>query len=176
MKDEVTKIPKHLIINAKWNHSQLYTLFSTLKKDSVFGYSAAFEYDNIVGIAGTYGVKVRLLPLRHPLRKKYGNYVLKVTASMKEMPQVRDVTPIRVGFEDIHYYAQSIAKGNRVCQGHLCGAPISKGSKCLEIVELKDLFPGRKIYNKKSYCINCAASILSYKISALTKLGKSLTL
>jgi len=173
MKEGMRELPVQVIVSIEWTNNQLYDFFRGLKKGSIFGYSLAFTYAKIVEMAASYGVRVKLLPLSHPLRKKYNYYVLKVVS-------VNVVTPLkcnpimRVSFEDVHYYALSTAKGNIICHGHDCMNQILKGSKCLEIVDLIDLPSGKKGYGKKSYCAKCADHVLTNKVKALTALRKSI--
>jgi hypothetical protein len=173
MKKDIDELPANKIITIAWKQFQLYDLFQDVEKGSLFGYSSAYKYEDIVIIASNYGVKVKLLSLKHPLRKKYGEFVLQVT-SVKKLPKLDDIEPINVGFKDISSYGLGRAKGNRSCQGDKCKGQILKGTECLDIVELKEILPGKKVYNKKSYCINCANSILTFKITELTRLRKAL--
>lgn len=171
-KDE--ELPGHMIISVDWKQPQLYDFFRGLTKGSIFGYSLAFKYNDIIELASTYGVKVKLLPINHPLRKKYNYYVLKV-ASIKELIPLKSEQITKVGFENVHYYAWGTTKGNRACQGDDCGHIILKDSSCLEINNLIELPSGKKAYKKKSYCPKCAGQILSKKASALIALRNSIT-
>jgi hypothetical protein len=154
------------ILSTSWSPKKIKSFLIKLEKDTVFGYSGAFTYAEIEDLAGSYGIKVKRLPLRHPLRKKYGDYILKISKSY--IPE--DQKPIRVYFDNVHHYERKIARGNRKCHGGGCCTVIQKGQSFISSINLIDLPSCRKVYKEETYCIPCAKKLINFKVKALKSL------
>ena len=157
-KKTIKDVDENDVISLSWSMGKLTSFFQHLKKGSIFGFSMAFTSDQIKELASLRGVHVKLLPLSHPLRKKYGKSVMVVDKPYNPNP------PIRVSFASIHFMDRKQSPGERKCRGRDCQAIILKGEEFLEITDLVDLPSGRKAYKKISLCSSCSDRYLKSKI------------
>lgn len=146
------------IISISWPTGRLTSFFQHLKCGAIFGFSGALTKDQVIDMAYRHGVVVKLLPLSHPLRKKYGESVMKVDKPYNPNP------PIRVYFDDVYFMDRKQSPGDRKCRGHDCQAIILKDEEFLEITDLVELPSGRRVYKKKSLCGSCSDRYLKSKI------------
>lgn len=165
---KITEIPQNRLITVEWDEKKIYNFLVDLKRGTFFGYSAAFTKATILELAKKYGVIVEPLEEKHPLRKKYGEYVLRVVN-----PYKAPVSPVRAHFEDVYFMEQKKSPGNRKCRYSDCKKTISAGSAFLEITNLDELPSGRKAYKKTSLCNSCASKYIKTKIAHLLKIHGS---
>jgi hypothetical protein len=157
-----------MIISTSWSEAHIETFLKRLKKGTLFGYSGAFTLQEIVAYAAGLDVGVGVLPLSNPLRKKYGEYVLRVTKPYTN-PSGK-IVPVSVSFENIYYMTRKLSPGNRTCKGDKCSNAIAKGEEFLEVTDLVDIF-GRKGYKKLSLCSACARVLVKSKIKQLLRVS-----
>jgi hypothetical protein len=165
MQKEPVEIPQRVIISNSWNEGKIIQFLQGLPKDTIFGYSEVFCFNGIKDLAWRNGVEVKKLPLRSPLRKKFGDYVLKVAR-----PYTPRVEPICADFSLIWFIELKTAPGNRRCRGNKCTSMISKGAQFIEIANLTDLPNGRRGYVRESFCMNCGTAIVKSKVTELLNL------
>lgn len=158
--------PEHAIISTSWGEPRIEGFLKRQKKGAIFGYSNAFTLQEIVAYARGLNMSVGTLPLSNPYRKRYGEYVLRVTK-----PYCDKVVPVSVSFENISYMTRMLSPGNRACKGDKCSSTISKGDEFLEISELVELPSGRKCYKKTSLCNACAATLVKSKVRQLLRVS-----
>lgn len=167
MRKSPTEIPRTAIISNTWEPSAIKAFLRRLNKGSIFGYSEAFSYDQIVHTARVCGVVVSTLPVNSTLYKKYGEYILKVITPFD--PTI--LTPHKhtgatyTSIEQIHHYKITHTKGKRKCKN--CEEVIDKGDPVMEITKLVEIYNGNKGYKKESYHLPCAASHIKGRISYL---------
>jgi hypothetical protein len=152
------------IISVVWSEEKTKDFFQNIKKGTTFGYSDKFTFDQIQKKAEQYGVKVTVLPEKNSLRKKYGDYVLKVVTQYTPMT-VRKVAH----FAGTRTMELRTSKFKRKCSGHDCSNIVLIDVPFIEITDLKTIPNGRTVYDKKSYCSSCAKEFLSLKISELLR-------
>ena len=120
-----------------------------LSKGSLLAYSSAILYSDLMDLVKSLGMEVSVLPEKHPLRKKYGKYVMKVVIPYKNQL-------VRTWVGNVHHYERTAARGTRKCKGPGCSHMISKGDLCLEVYELASTPQGRTCYKKTTLCVDCA--------------------
>jgi len=157
-KKPIKDIDENDIISISWSVVRFRRFIQGLKRGAIFGFSGALTKDQIIDMAYRRGVVVKLLPLSHPLRKKYGESVMKVDKPYNPNP------PVRVYFDNIHFMDRKQSPGERKCRGRDCQAIILKGEEFLEITDLVELPSGRRAYKKKSLCSSCSDRYLKSKI------------
>jgi hypothetical protein len=160
--------PETMIISTSWNKCRIDSFLKRLGKGSIFGYSGAFTLQEITAYARGLDVGIGVLPLSNPLRKKYGEYVLRVTKPYTN-PSGR-IAPVSVSFENIYYMTRKMSPGNRTCKGDKCSNAIAKGEEFLEVTDLVEIF-GRRGYKKLSLCSACAAVLVKSKIKQLLRVS-----
>lgn len=158
------ELPKDSIISMVWGEENTRTYLKSLPKNSVFGYSAAFSQDSITDLIEGLGMKASLFPEKHPLRKKYGKYILKVVTPYRDPHQDRLV---RTWVGNVHHYERTAARGTRKCKGPGCNHTINKGDLCLEVYELALTPRGQTCYKKTTLCVDCAIRHVKVGIETL---------
>jgi hypothetical protein len=179
-------VPQELIISTDWTEDQIIYFLTSLIKDSIFGYSAAFKYEDIIRRAQLYDISVRPLPAKHPLRIKYGNYVLKITK-----PYKKNKIPSKAIYE-VKFnckYIRKKAKKNIKCNihpelclltygmekaypFHTCTNTIYQNTEYIEVIVYA--IDNIRKFKRISLCPECSAKLIEVKIAELKELKISL--
>lgn len=163
MKKEPVGIPQNMIISNTWDMYTITKFMQGLSKDTLFGYSGAFTLEEVKRLANRNGVGVKTLAPSSPLRKKFGENVLKVTE-----PYVLPKVPVRY-YYNYHHIEFRHSLGNRKCHNLKCQATIAKGDLYLQTAKLVPI-PAKVDttgYEKKSYCRACGISFVKQDIKNL---------
>lgn len=175
-------IPQERVISIDWSEDQIIYFLTSLTKNNIFGYSAAFKYDDIIRRTQLYDISVRLLAVNHPLRKKYGRYVLKITKPYKKN-KIQSSAGYEVKFNC--NYIRKKAKKNITCNMHpelcriihgmdkaysfhTCTNTIYQDTEYIEIVSSNT--NNRSNYKKVALCPECSAKLIKVKIAELKNL------
>jgi len=179
---EENTIPQERVINISWSEDQIIYFLTSLTKNSIFGYSAAFKYEDIIRRTQFYDISVRLLPVKHPLREKYGRYVLKIIKPYKKN-KIQSSSAFEVKFNCS--YTRKKAKKNITCNMHpelcriihgmdkaysfhTCTNMIYQDTEYIEIKS--NTVNSRGNYKKIALCPECSSKLIKIKIAELKKL------
>lgn len=170
MEDTKKVIP---VISTTWSDERVAKFFHNLKKGKIFGFSGAFKPEDIRGKAESYGIKVVPVPESHLFRKRWGDYVLKVSIPYKKTAAtnkkiVSDKKPRSV-FLGTDVFCVNVNNKSRKCS---CGAKIKKDEVCFALYKKTITYIGRSSTIKEYYCLDCGNKFIQEKIKSLCDLKK----
>jgi hypothetical protein len=70
----------------------------------------------------------------------------------------------------MRYWAITRAKAVRKCKGSLCKTSIHKGDNVMEIIKIEELYSGKKVNVKESYCLLCATTLIKSNVKRLLEM------
>jgi len=152
------------VLSCVMNEGYVQGFLQGSKKGDIFGYSDLFTLEQIKDKAERYGVLVDVLPKSNPLRKKYGEYVVRV------IKPFTPVAPKRIAqFIGLRSMEIKASPGKRKCVGLKCSNTISRGKLFLETTDLKNVL-NKTVVEKKSYCLECGDQHINFLLIKLLKL------
>jgi len=172
-------ISQERIISTEWTEDQIIYFLTSLTKNSIFGYSAAFKYEDIIRRAQLYDITVRPLTAKHPLRIKYGKYVLRISVPYKKN-KIQSKTNYEVKF-NCKYIRKKTIK-NIICNMHpelcliiygmekaypfhTCTNTIYQNTEYIEVISYN--IDNKRKFKKISLCPECSAKLIEVKIAEL---------